>query len=332
MYWLLDAIESVLMNGDHYDVVTVCVAPHLLIDDSLVNRWTSVLDRLSYELQTLFVVAAGNNGESTSAGEQNRVLVPGDASNVLTVGAAAESLRPSSRAPYSAIGPGRPVAEIRPSGIAYGGTEEEPFVAVDNDGTPLQSLGTSCAAPLVTRSFASLCSTIGRSRISPVTMRAFAIHFAEKKTSHKDIHVGYGHFATSYDFLRDTPSNKAHILYTGSIGRDEFLPLAIPVPDGSPSSLKIELTLVTVTDVDSYNSVDYAKAGLEATFRPHAQIFNFRKDGKKSVRLNTSADSAAVAKLLAEGWTPSPEPVSDSIFKRLPTSDLSEAKDRKSVV
>lgn len=325
MYWLLDAIESVLRSGEHFDVVTVCVAPHLLIDDSLVNRWTSVLDRLSYELQTLFVVAAGNNGEATSAGDQNRVLVPGDASNVLTVGAAAQVLRPSSRADYSAVGPGRPVAEIRPSGIAFGGTEQEPFVAVDNDGTALQSIGTSCAAPLVTRSFASLCKTIGRERISPVTMRAFAIHYAIKKSSDKETQVGYGHFPTAYDFLQDVPENEAHVLYTGLIGREEFLPLAIPVPDQTAGKLKLELTLVTVTDVDSFNAVDYAKAGLEATFRPHAQIYNFRKEGMKSLRLNTSVDAAQVAKLLAEDWTPSPEPVSDSIFRRLPASDLSEA-------
>jgi hypothetical protein len=324
MYWLLDAIEDVLRRNEHYDVVTICVAPHLLVVDGLVDRWTSTLDRLSYELQTLFVVAAGNNGEAADGGGQNRVLVPGDASNVLTIGAAAVPASPSGRAAYSAIGPGRPGAEIRPSGIAFGGTEEAPFIATDNDGTALHSAGTSCAAPLVTRSLADLCATIGRPLLSPVTMRAFAIHFAKKRSSHKEIHVGHGHFPTGYGFLHETAENEAHVLYTDVIGRDEFLPLSIPVPDGTSGRVKIELTLVTSTDVNAFDAVDYTKAGLEVKFRPNAQIYSFRKKDHKTYSVNTATNSARVAELLRQGWVGSNEPDSATIFKGLPGRDRSE--------
>jgi hypothetical protein len=309
MYWLLDVIEDQVRAGN-FDVVTVCAAPERAVTDDPVHRWTSTLDNLSHEKGVLFVVAAGNNGAQPDALGLSRIQVPGDASNALAVGAADEPTPAAARALYSAIGPGRAGAAIRPSGIAFGGTDDIPFIAVDNDGTPIAAQGTSCAAPLVTRSLADLATRIGRSRISPVTMRAFALHFATECDGHELREVGHGRFVDDYAFLLDGPPNEAHILYQGTIARTEFIPLTMPVPDQRSGKLEIAYTLVTSTATEPADSVDYNKAGLEVTFRPHTLRYSLKNGNRTKT---ADAGTPQFAGLLASGWRPSAEPKSASI-------------------
>lgn len=312
MYWLLDVIEE-QVRANSYDVVTICAAPSRLVSDSQVDRWTSTLDNLSYEEQVLFVVAAGNNGGDPEHGGLNRILVPADASNVIAVGAADAPQAPATRAPYSAVGPGRPGAQLQPSGVAFGGTVSEPFIAVDNDGVALRYQGTSCAAPLVTHGLANIAAQIGRTRVSPVNLRAFALHFTEQCRKGQDLlKVGLGHFRDDYSFLQDGLPHEAHILYSGSIARGEYIALALPVPDAHTGSLELRYTLVTSTATNIADAVDYTSAGLEIAFRPHANVYTF-SNGKKNEKVDTVGDARRAATLLAEGYRVSAEPASASI-------------------
>ncbi len=313
MYWLLDVIDTQVRSSD-YDVVTVCAAPSILIDDNLVDRWTATLDDLAHTQQVLFVVAAGNNGEDPAFGGLNRVLVPADAANVLAVGAADAQVPRARRAPYSAVGPGRPGARIRPSGIAFGGTATDPFIATDGDGTPLQFHGTSCAAPLVVHGLADLARRIGPTRTSPVVLRAFALHFTGPcRQGHTVNEVGYGHFRHEYSVVSDAAAHQAHVLYAGTIARGEFIPLSVPVPDGVSGNLLIRYTLVTSTSTNAGDSVDYTNAGLETTFRPHSNRFGFSRDGARTVYVDTRTQPELAASLLAQGYRASSDPATDSI-------------------
>ena len=313
MYWLLDVITEQVRTND-YDVVTVCAAPNRLMTDGPVDRWTSTLDNLSHERQVLFVVAAGNNGNDPAYGGLNRILVPADATNAIAVGAADSPVPRASRADYSAVGPGRPGAQMRPSGIAFGGVDTVPFIAVDNDGGALRFSGTSCSAPLVTHSLADLAARIGRPRVTPVNLRAFALHFTMPcKRGSTGLEVGLGHFCDSYDFLQDSPPNEAHVLYAGSVAREEFIPLSIPVPDGHSGKLELRYTLVTSTETNGADSVDYTKAGLEVAFRPHAMRYAFSKKDQKTVIVDTAENADMVLALLRDGYKPAAEPVTDSI-------------------
>ena len=312
MYWLLDVIKEQVTAGD-FDVVTICVAPHLLLTDDHVDRWTSTLDELAHDEQVLFVVAAGNNGQDPEHAAGNRVMVPADATNILAVGAADAPAPKASRAAYSAVGPGRPGSQIRPSGIAFGGTDTQPFIATDNDGGALRFTGTSCAAPLVTHSLADLADRIGETRLSPLALRVFPLHFARPcKRGQSLFQVGHGHLPTTYEFLQDGPANLAHIYYVGRIGRTEFIPLSLPVPDLAPVPLKIRYTLVTSTATNSADPVDYTSAGLEIAFRPHANRYRFGKGAKGKV-LNTKTEKNKIAALISSGYVMAAEPATASI-------------------
>ncbi|MCZ2835950.1 S8 family serine peptidase [Modestobacter sp. VKM Ac-2985] len=313
MYWLLDVLEEQVTRG-RYDVVTISTAPNRLMDDATIDRWTSTIDEISHREGVLFIVAAGNNGEDPKAGGLNRVMVPADGTNVLAVGSADTIASKPGRAAYSAVGPGRAGALLRPSGLAFGGTKDDPFLGVDNDGRALSFYGTSCSAPLVTHSLASVARVLGRGRVSGANLRAFALHFTEPgRRGLNAEEIGLGIFRTDYEFLLDGPPDVVHVLYTGSISRGEYIPLAIPVPDGLTGSMSLRYTLATTTAVDASDSVDYTRAGLELTFRPHANVFSFSKKGSKSYRLNTITQSAEATRLLQRGYRLGSEPVTQNI-------------------
>lgn len=319
MYWLLDLIEGVVSN-DTFDVVAICVAPQMLVADDNVNRWTSTLDRLAYEHDVLFVVAVGNNGEANATFGANRIMVPADASNAIAVGAGDQppgSSTRSKRAPYSAVGPGRVSAQGRPSGIAFGGVQDNEFFATDNDGTRLAYTGTSCAAPLVVNGLADLVNRLGPDPElrTPTALRAMAMHFVDRCANGQKPHeVGHGLFQVQYPMVNEGAANEAHVLYQGTIGRKEFIPLNIPVPDGLNPPLSIRYTLATSTAVAPHDPVDYTMAGLDVTFRPNADHFNMIKKGQPPVTVRRH-DSSKIQQMLREGYRES-EPLSASIETR----------------
>jgi subtilisin family serine protease len=95
--------------------VSLSLGPSLPVDDRTEpHAWTARLDEIAEQRGVLFVTAVGNNGEDDAASGLNRVQVPSDMVNALAVGACD---RPASeagwaRAPYSAVGPGRPGARM----------------------------------------------------------------------------------------------------------------------------------------------------------------------------------------------------------------------------
>lgn len=310
MYWLLDTMADVVRNNE-FDVVLVCIGPDLIVTDDHIDRWTSTIDQLSFEHDVLFVVAAGNNGDLDAATGMNRVLVPADTVNGITVGATG-SPTGNTGASYSAKGPGRTAAQILPTGIAFGGSESEPFVAVDNDGAPLQFKGTSCAAPLVVHGLARAASRLGLDYRTSTVLRCCAVHFAETSRGQEHDHVGYGHLPSDYPEIDYNESHIVHVLYEGRTVRGEVDVLALPMPEGMPAPVDIRITLVSTSEVNATDAGDYVGAGLEVAFRPDNTIYKFTSPAGKTKELSVTRDAEKVAKLKAEGWEPAGTPMTRS--------------------
>lgn len=310
MYWLLDTIADVVRNNE-FDVVLVCIGPDLIVTDDHIDRWTSTIDQLSFEHDVLFVVAAGNNGDLDAASGMNRVLVPADTVNGITVGATG-SPTGTTGASYSAKGPGRTAAQILPTGIAFGGSESEPFVAVDNDGTPLQFKGTSCAAPLVVHGLARAATRLGLDYRTSTVLRCCTVHFAETSRGQEHDHVGYGHLPSDYPEIDYNESHVVHVLYEGQTVRGEVDVLAVPMPEGMPVPVDVRITLVSTSEVNASDAGDYVGAGLEAAFRPDNTVYKYTSPTGQTKELSLIRDADEIAQLEAEGWQPSGAPMTRS--------------------
>lgn len=265
---VLDRINEHL-KANTYDFVNLSLGPNLSVEDDEVTLWTSSLDEWLAKGTAVATVAAGNNGEDDAASGLNRIQVPADAVNALSVGAADSMGASWARAPYSAVGPGRSPGRAKPDLLAFGGSDHEPFMVIANTATPraTEEMGTSFAAPLALRTAVAVRAMLGK-EMSALALRALMIHRADPST-HVMKDVGWGRSEADPITLITTDDDEAIIIYQGDLVVGQHLRAPVPL-NGIPLSGKITLsaTLVIAPEVDPEYPGAYTRSGLEVSFRP----------------------------------------------------------------
>lgn len=329
MNWVIDEIIKQVQTGRH-SLVSLSIGPQFNIDpDGPPHRWTAALDELAERFDVLFCVAAGNQGEGDPATGGNLLGIPADTINGLSVGSCDDpDLSDWARAPYSSVGPGRAGARVAPQVVSYGGLlPDKPFTCLIPGGQYAYSHGTSLATPSVARSLAELRHALG-SHASANTLRAFAVHHADRRPKLPLNEVGYGRVPTSLlEDLSCTPE-EATILYEDRLRRGETVMLTLPIPDDLLDELgeryvELRWTLTFTSPVDVTDPVDYSRAGIEMRFRPHAETFNMNLKGKEAIKVNRRDpnDHALYDYLIKEGRTPSERPLSRGLREYAPEAE-----------
>lgn len=321
LYWIVDRIVE-LVTARNYPIVNLSLGPELPVDDQTEpHAWTAQLDALAEQRGVLFVTAVGNNGLDDAASGLNRVQVPSDMVNALSVGAC--DLRAPddgwARAPYSAVGPGRSGARLKPCGVAFGGVGGEPFRGMVAGGRIGEASGTSFATPAANHGIVGLAARLGPTMATPDVLRAFALHFAEPADGRPVEEVGFGRLAERYDPYWNCAPNEANILYRDAIERDQSISLPFPLAGAAVAGRTVELswTLVFTAATDPTDAVDYTQAGLEVAFRPHARRYAFRDPAtNKSVELDVQEQRQEVLAQLNAGAIPSVLPATKPSERR----------------
>ena len=284
LYKTLAHIETILLSRQ-YQFINLSLGPDLPIEDQDVHAWTAVIDSIISDGETLISVAAGNNGERDSSLSLNRIQVPADSVNVVSVGAA-DSLDDNwQRASYSAVGPGRSPGRRKPDLVAFGGRQENLFnVFAPGSGFTLNGVtGTSFSSPLALRTAVGVRATLG-SDISPLAIKGLMIHAADPK-NHSPLEVGWGKIPTSLDELIACEDGVARIIYQGELKPGKFLRAPVPLPENlTDGKVTIKATFCYASPVDPQDSSAYTKAGLLVTFRPN-------RDKKKTGAVNADSKS-----------------------------------------
>jgi hypothetical protein len=306
--WVLAEIENVVASGK-YRVVVITLAPSLTVEDSEPHLWTAALDRMALDHNVLFVVAAGNKGDLAPG--LNRILVPSDLINGLSVGSCTTRDNLAVRDSYSSVGPGRPGGMTAPTGVQFGGNfDTEPFGALTVGGNVAGYEGTSLSAPVVARGCAELDALMA-GETSANLLRTMAVHYATrpsereaKQTGSTTRDVGYGRLPASYRDHLDHRPNEITIVYEGTVKRRQRIAVDIPIPDdvfvAAPTrSFKLKWTLGFFAPVEPSNPVDYSAAGIQVVFRPHAHMYKATMpDGKSVGPFNVLTEKATVAHIV----------------------------------
>ncbi|WP_338108997.1 S8 family peptidase [Proteus vulgaris] len=121
LYRTLSHLEDILLSRQ-YEFMNLSLGPDLPIDDDEIHPWTSLIDNYLSDGETFLTIAAGNNGNSDNSLGLDRVQVPSDCVNALSVGATDQVDSEWKRASYSAVGPDRSPCLVKPDLVTFGGT------------------------------------------------------------------------------------------------------------------------------------------------------------------------------------------------------------------
>lgn len=273
LFRTLGLVEEVLLSRQ-YQFVNLSLGPDLPIEDTEVHAWTSVIDELLSDGDTLMTIAVGNNGNMDRLSGNARVQVPADCVNALAVGATNHVDQSWARASYSAIGPGRSPGVVKPDLMAFGGDGDKYFHALSPGTTPSLTplLGTSFASPYLLRSAVGIRATLGTD-LSPLAIKALLVHSANpanRDKRHDKREVGWGKVPDDLMTIITCPPGVARVVYQGELKPGKYLRASLPLPPkGLTGNIRLRVTFCYASPTDPQDAAAYTKAGLEVTFRPN---------------------------------------------------------------
>lgn len=273
LYEILDRILEILRQTP-YDLVNLSIGPDRPMDDDEIDRWTAELDQLLSDGRAILTVAAGNGGERDHEAELDRIQVPADAVNALSVGACTSEGAEWDRGAYSSIGPGRSPGIVKPDVVAFGGSHGEPFWVLEpeRDGFAAPTVGTSFSSPGALRVAAAVRAHYGNT-LTPLTIKALLIHRAAPKDG-KRLEVGWGRIPNSIDEIVICQEGSVTVAFQGQLVPGRYLRVPIPVPaDAIQGMVEIAATFCFASDTDPEHLPNYTRSGLDVTFRPNDRKF-----------------------------------------------------------
>ena len=284
-YELYDVIERITshldQNKGRYSFVNLSIGPDIPVADDDVSYWTAALDERFAGSKFVPAIAAGNSGLMDAASGLNRLQPPADAINALSVGASDRTAGPWERADYSSIGPGRAPGLVKPDGVVFGGSQNQPFDLFAPDGRSTPGCGTSFAAPLCLRSSAGSWIQLGN-RVTSLAVRALMVHRAQDDQKSRS-EVGWGRFEADPNLMITCADDEPLIIYQGTLPAGTHLRAPVPVPlIPLEGMVTITATILIEPRTDPAFAAAYTQSGFEAVFRPHDQSYKQHRDGQWS--------------------------------------------------
>ncbi len=320
LYDVLHRIREVLQTG-RYQFANISLGPAYPIEDDDVNPWTSVLDSLLSNSNTLLTVAVGNEGDKDRATGQARVQVPSDSVNALAVGACNSREPTWRRAAYSCLGPGRSPGRVKPDVVIFGGeTPGRPFAVLDPTGNALlEKQGTSYASPFALRKAIGIRAHFG-AELNPLAIKTLLIHCCENEDGHDREEVGWGRLPDDiHDYVVCRPGT-VRVVYQGHLTPAQYLRTPVPWPtELTDCMVDIKATFCIASATDPEDPCNYTRSGLDITFRPNAKVSGGNHPASASFFRLSDYDSETTLRWDAHKW----ETVAHS-SKRMRSSSLND--------
>ncbi len=156
-------IEEIVIKNREIKVWNISFGEHREIRQNSISLLASLLDNLSNKYDIIFVVCGTNDkNESLNNSENNLKAIgsPADSINSIVVNSVNFQNKP---AEYSRVGPVLNFYK-KPDLAYYGGTIQEPLLAIDVHGDEVYRRGTSFSTPFITRKIAFMIYKLGLSK------------------------------------------------------------------------------------------------------------------------------------------------------------------------
>ncbi|RSX54074.1 Peptidase, S8/S53 family [Bifidobacterium goeldii] len=259
---ILEQIESAVTNHLDIKVWNLSLGTDTEIPENYISPIASLLDRLQFKYDVIFVVAGTNLPEHAPAHADMRIGSPADSINAIVVNSCNRSGMPAS---YTRHGP---VLEFfrKPDIAYYGGDTDTPMRVWTPRGI-IEDTGTSLAAPWITRKIAYLIHVMGFSR---QTAKALLIDAATtwQQNDEDRFTEGFGVPPIPVDDILTTANDEIRFIVTGVSERYETYHYQLPVPIDNKGRhpFMARATLCYFPECDRHQGVDYTRTELDLHF------------------------------------------------------------------
>lgn len=255
---ILKQIRDIVRKNRDIKVWNLSLGSAMEIDPNFISPEAAELDKIQYEYDVVFVVAGTNKRRNSNI---NKIGAPADSLNSLVVNAVDFSGNPAS---YTRRGP---VLSFfyKPDVCYYGGDGSDKIVVCEPLGKATV-IGTSFAAPWITRKMAYLIHIMGLSR---EVAKALIIDSAAGWNRQDTIEYekGYGIVPKNIEDILHSQNDEIRFIMSGSIDEYEVYTYNIPVPqDMNAHPFFAKATLAYFPQSDRNQGVDYTSTEMDIHF------------------------------------------------------------------
>lgn len=218
---IMQKIERIIKQNPTIHVWNLSLGSELEVNQNFISSEAALLDRLQYENNIVFVIA----GTNKSCKERKKIGSPADSINSLVVNAVDFE---GNIASYSREG--RVLSFFnKPDICYYGGDNNDGFITCTKNGAKL-GIGTSYAAPWISRKLAYLIDVIGLNReIAKALIIDSAIGWNEFDTE-KANYIGFGQVPIRIEDIINSEEDEIKFYISGESNLYDTYTHNIPVP------------------------------------------------------------------------------------------------------
>ncbi len=276
-FTIVKAIKDIINSNKDIKVWNLSLGSNLEINQNFISPEAALLDKIQTENDIIFVIAGTNNNT-----DKKNMLVgaPADSINSLVVNSVDYNKNP---ADYSRVGPVLSFFQ-KPDISYYGGTKDKPMRVCTPNGEGFV-VGTSFAAPWISRKMAYLINVLGFTR---ETAKAILIHSTTgwDKTSIDSMAVGYGVVPIKIEDIVNSKDDEIQFILNGVSEEYNTYIYNLPVPRSEGMHPYIAKATMCYFPYCSRNQgVDYTNTEFDLYFGV------LKKDGKGINTVNQNKQS-----------------------------------------
>lgn len=252
---IMKSIKMIVENNRNIKVWNLSLGSAFEIEQNFISPEGAMLDKLQNDNDIIFIVAGTNK-----TGDVIKIGAPADSINSLVVNSVDFDNKPAS---YTRVGPVLSFF-LKPDVAYYGGDKNKIVVCTPNGRG--DTIGTSMAAPFITRKVAYLIYKMGLSReLAKAMIIDSAMGWKDKISLKYD--VGYGIVPRDIEDITHSNNDEIKFVITGFVEKFENYTYELPVPkvDGThPFLAKATLTYFPMCNRNQ--GVDYTQTELDISF------------------------------------------------------------------
>ena len=298
-FTIMRNIREIVKANPDIKVWNLSLGSALEINPNYMSPEAAILDELQSLYDVVFVVAGTNKGSRTK--ETMKIGAPADSLNSLVVNAVDFKNNPAS---YHRVGP--VLSFFNKPDVSYYGGDKGEYITVCLPNGEGKKIGTSFAAPWISRKLAFLIYKMGFSReiAKALIVDSAAGWNRRDDTTHS---IGFGVVPIRIEDIVNTPDDEIRFIMTGSTESYETYTYRLPVPyENDAHPYYARATLCYYPTCSRNQGVDYTDTEMDIHFgRIH---LSKGKVSIKSLNNNTQGDSSGaglyegVARTLYRKW------------------------------